>query len=865
MGTRQEYKTYTRGVRIQDTNISFGKGMSFTNAPLEEGFSKLLINYDFGENGNTLVPRKGFQTTSEGLFDYPAGADSLEYKEDNTFLKRSDMSIVAGNRITHGARDYYQVIVGQITNYNKDIELYTGNAWVLTLVRTISQGTGYSLIHWKPLNSPGVNYCYFKKPREGDSTIHNITVSDSAYIKRHIGCFAFNGDYYYFLTDGNLYHTKFNLETDTYEPEIVTPYKPYQIETQNSLYNMLLENPYDFENQQAGNILSLTGFMPYKQGTNEPVLNPQVGIAYDYKLYFNYPKENEEYYLKVKWVNLDSETIVTINRDESETFTAGPEPWSLENLVVNSSKKEKLNAQFIIYAVPAEGVKLEGKKTIPEEALADAVILHASFSYYPEESSVLNHKLTKYDLSCATGMTYWKNRIWVFGAKDVNTGKIDNTVLFASDTNRPDWFPYTANADIFDEDIVCLQPMLDDLLVFTNHNLHSIMLSVDGITWSKNHLQSNLHITQWDLNLIQIVKNMVFFKSGNYYYMVVPKLTSASGAGLAIAPVSKNITGFLNDFEANVVQIVDDLYNYSCSSRFGELSKIEFGLKLVHYYNYLDYEDVHNTYVFECEKAVKTSYSQKTQSYTVDKQTVYLNFELLYNTVSRTWRIYIYESQRVRQPLFMNATGKGKYAEIVNYKGNACIQLLEYANNSTRDLYIKHTTEQAEATAPFVLENWQLLDTGSLNQNSDLKKRFREYQLKINNLSSSSLTFYSNFLIDKGIRLCEVLYSYEELPDDDEEDFNSLIIQAQPLTGNYGQPIVVSSEEASVKRQISTEFTNLGSWTLSKSKFPGITDYKVRVPVSGKGYLPRMIIISYNKDPYELLSCATVYRQLNSR
>ena len=130
MGTRQEYKTYTRGVRIQDTNISFGKGMSFTNAPLEEGFSRLLINYDFGEDGNTLVPRKGFQTTSEGLFDYPAGTDTLEYKEDNTFLKRSDMSIVAGNRITHGSRDYYQVIVGQITNYNKDIELYTGNLFL---------------------------------------------------------------------------------------------------------------------------------------------------------------------------------------------------------------------------------------------------------------------------------------------------------------------------------------------------------------------------------------------------------------------------------------------------------------------------------------------------------------------------------------------------------------------------------------------------------------------------------------------------------------------------------------------------------------------------------------------------------------
>ena len=860
MGTKQAYKTYERGVRIQDTNISFGSGMSFTNAPLAEGLSKLLVNYDFGENGNTLIPRRGMQTTKEGLFDYPDPKESLAYSEINDFLEKEGMTIVAGNRMTKGAVEYYQIILGQITGYDGDYtKHYLGNAWALTLKHTIKQGIPYSLIHWSKLNSD-VTYCYFKKPREGDSSIHNMEVNDSKYVKRHIGCFAFNGDYYYFLSDGKLYHTKFDEETETYKPEVITPYKPYQSETQNSLYNMLLENPYTFENQQIAGVLSLTGFMP-QDANGVPVLNPQVGQSYTYKLYYTYPKEGQEYYLRIKWVNLDSTSVTTINRDESTVYTTGTTPWEIKDIQIASSNKQSLNAQVIVYAVAKEEAEFNDK-TLTDDSIAKAQILHASFTYNPEEKATLNNELRTYDLSYASGMTYWKNRLWIFGAKDRNSGRQDNTVLFASDINRPDWFPYSANTDIFDEEIICLQPMLDDLLVFTNHNLYSLVLTADGLSWTRSHLQANLHLTQWDLNLIQIVKNMVFFKSGNYYYMVVPKLTAASGAGLAIAPVSKNISLFLDNFEANVKQIVDDLYNYSCYTRFGDRSKIKFDLKLINYYNYLDYEDIHNTYVFECTKKEKTYYSQTTGRYTETATTVYLNFELLYNTVSRTWRIYILESQRVRQPLFMNATGKGRYAELVKYKGRACVQLLEYTNGQIQDLYIKQDGT-GKATATILLDNWQYLDTGSLDQNSDMKKRFREYQLKVNNLSAGALKFYSNFLIDKGIRLCEVLYSYTELPDNDDERFNSLVVEAQPLQGNYGPPVI--AEDPETKKSISYEFTTLGSWKLSKSKFPSSTDYKVRIPVSGKGYLPRIVIISYNTTPYELLSCATVYRQLYSR
>ena len=34
MGTKQAFKTYERGQRMQDTNVSFANGMSYTDAPL---------------------------------------------------------------------------------------------------------------------------------------------------------------------------------------------------------------------------------------------------------------------------------------------------------------------------------------------------------------------------------------------------------------------------------------------------------------------------------------------------------------------------------------------------------------------------------------------------------------------------------------------------------------------------------------------------------------------------------------------------------------------------------------------------------------------------------------------------------------
>lgn len=834
MGTKQAFKTYTRTTRIQDTNISFAKGMSYTSAPLSEGFFRLLVNYDFGNEDTTIIPRKGFITSGIGLIDYSGLA--LPFSED--------MVVLAGNKVTHNNVEYQQIIVGRVTD-STDQDLYIGDAWVLT-----SDG---KTLKYAALNDDflGLYKCYFRKPNLTEASIHGIALEESQYSLKHIGVFAFNGDYYYFTSDGKLRHTAFNGVKSQYEPEVVTPFEITQAEAQNSLYNMLLTDPYNFKCNAIGSTLSLTGFMPIDRIKQELVLYPKTAILYDYKLYYNYPAADPtHYYFHIEYTNGSDGIWYTLYQvDETEEFAPSDQPKVFHNLDFTQNDYIQLR----IYAVNNASAEWDKNGRLTLEALSNAVVLTTAIKFSAERSvdGTTNLGLKRYDLSKARGMAYWKNRLFVFGAFDRESNKTDSTILIASDPNRPDWFPYAANADIFDEEIISIQPMLDNLLVFTAHNLYSLTLSSDGLAWTKEHLQSNLNIKPWDLNLIQIVKNMVFFKSGNYYYMVVPKLTATSGTGLSIAPITKPIEDLVDNFLPNVKQIIDDLYNFSLYTRYRDRAQTTFDIQLVHYYNHLDYEDVHNTYVFKVVKRTKTGYNSSTNEYTYeDSKPLLLNFTLLYNTVNRTWRIYIIESEQVLHPLFVNATGKGTYVTLVNYEGRACIQLLEYIDTLNYDAYIRQGNNTIERASIF--KNWQYFDSGNMDQNSDMKKRFREYQFKINDRSSSVLEFYSGFFIDKLTRTYEMLYNEEEIPDTEDENVSTIVIDAIPMHANS-------------ESQDKALWTTLGSWRLGISQFPNVNIYKIRIPTSGKGYLPRTILISYNEKDYEVLSYATVYRQLYSR
>lgn len=108
--------------------------------------------------------------------------------------------------------------------------------------------------------------------------------------------------------------------------------------------------------------------------------------------------------------------------------------------------------------------------------------------------------------------------------------------------------------------------------------------------------------------------------------MIVPK--SGSNGGLSLATISKPLYYFFDNFKENVETVLYEVYDYRGL------------LTLMHYYNYLDFEDIHNVYVFQTDKAE------------------YINF-CIYNIVDRSWRTYVFGSQAIRTPYKADATQRG--------------------------------------------------------------------------------------------------------------------------------------------------------------------------------------------------------------
>lgn len=832
MATTQSFKTYERGTRVQTSNLKFGSGMYFTDAPLSEGYSRLLLNFDFNTDDITLVPRRGLQNV-RNITDIRISGGTHE-----TFEYTDGMFLCAANKVMHDSKEYEQYIVGR-PDYDENYKTYktTGDAWVITYPVVIDGEI--CAIAYK-LNADTNTKVFFRTPVVNNTSIHDLQVSKILpEAMAIVGTFAYNGDFYFFTEDSQLRHTSWSTEEDFsyYKAEVVEPYKPTANEAMGGLYNALRADMYDYVcNTNASYGFTPTGFLPYKNG--KLVLRPNINEAYDYRLTYDTNNTEESYYAAIEWTNGVDGVWHRIASQENALYVTNGEPFEFKNIKLDNTSAATLRVWLV--PVPEDE---EVQETYFNEAgqLTDSALLRGmqvsqtcNYISRAQDDATSNLDLAYYDLSRCKAMVYWKNRLFCIGAAIRDTDHYEHNVLIASEPNRPDWFAYPVNADTFDEEIIYAQPMLDNLLVFTHRNLYQLTLAQDGMSWTRQHLQSDLRLESWDLNLIKIVKNMVFFKSGNYYYMVVPKLTTSSGSGLSIAPVSNTIKQFFDKFSINVRNTIDDLYNFGCYQRYGARSLYRYSFELVHYYNYLDYEDMHNVYVLRTSKINQSDESETT---------VLLHYDLIYNTVSRTWRIYIVENNNVLLPTFANATGSGTFGMITTNG----INLYEYSDSSNKDYIYKDTL-------PKLFSNWQLLDTGNMEQNSEMKKRYREYQFRINNVDNKFLEYYTGFYIDREARTEEIAFEEVEVSDSENPELQDVLIDAHPLprgTESYSDATYY--------------YTRLGSWKLGVSRFPRINAYKVRIPTSGKGYLPRIKLLSYNSEPFELLGISTVYRQMYSR
>ena len=772
-----------------------------------------------------------------------------------------------------------------------------------------------------------------------DANGNGFTLNNSKAAKA-IGVFAWDNNYYNFNSHGELIRSRYQIDdpennlTRTYYAEALKPKSIKASEAVSAGFNMLSDAPYEFANEFAEGTVDLQGILLYDDKGNlitEPLINTPYTLRCFYTVAHNTRYKFKLSYREVNttdWIDIEEFEKFYKNETTPEDIKSFGFKSPIENAIirVQAFKWDKTPTASYATSVANAAITInldEIKKQFKESGLYSFVYDGSAWTYlgktvslssygisytditsgleagstlkitmeYKEEyqtdpekvtsmaikfatapsSTTANKELKNYDLSKATGMTYWKGRIWLYGLH------AEPNVLFASDVNEPTYFPYPNNVDIFDEPVLLCEPFMDNMLVFTRSKLYQLTLQTDG-SWTTKIIQNDLNFTEFDMNLVKPVKNMVFFKSGDYYYMVVPKTLSLQNE-LAIAPVSKNIEQFLDNFVNNVKELFNIVYEY------------EGDINLAAHYNYLNYEDVHNVYSFETEDGLL------------------LNLGLLYSTTSRHWRFYTVESQELYRPERQDATKScqyyaplhGVFRKLGVDTNCLGVQLLEADHTTIKDFYIPTGTvfvydvDTTDAPPNWDMEpdlddrasvgilgppgwfryawlpdnratearfkeqhkygNFTLLDCGYRNIITDYKKRCRELQFKFNNLEMRRVTFYTEFLLDGELRKWYYNYSIEHIIDPNDPKYGEIYIDRTPVEN-------VEIPSADILGESSRD---LNAWTLDASRFPEIAFWKARLKVSGKGYTPRFRLLSRCEESYELIGYSWVYRDMYSR
>ena len=829
--------SFKRGHRVQNIEETFSKGMSYTSAPLAEGYNRVLVNLDMQDSGNSVTPRLGLRADSYMYNGWPrVGSDEdnnlFEIVDAHAFDDRNLLSTIwytgqhnedkiVGKHVTEGTI-YCDTF--DYPGYGSQNHADTLDGSRLTHTAHLMSNFGAEIHGMRLLQKINVD-------------APTVTETSNTLGVRVVGTWAYNNNYYFYDDLGlccvYLYYPEDVYETPSSETakhykndpklDVHTPKVLTAKEAVTYGYNMLLANPYQFANTAGGNVLEFTGLLPYVNGElcMTPVQNQDIHFVATGTIPLN-----KQYKFVAEWSSMNNTSWNTI---KEWTVNTGADVTTLE-------------IAFDFAPPVAEAIIRISAYPVTENVAADISdsVLAVGFNFQKAGyNNTINSDKKQYSIHQASGICYWKNRIVAWGVPE------DDTILFMSDVNDPTYFPYPNNIETFTSAIQYCTPFGDDLLVFTVDALYIIALADDGASWTCKCLQRNLSIAAWDVHLVQTVKNMLFFKSGNYYYMVVPKSSSLTGE-LTIADVSKPMRGFFDNFKASVLEILNNTY-------MPEVEYTDFGI--AHYYNYLSKDSVHNVYMLVIPGIHKT-------------HDTYVNLDVIYDTVNRTWRVYTYGSSARLVPHNTSSTQDtmfvSKFQFGVDNKHTGVQHLvwsvkredLYLQNNDSRlvvdgDENIKPPANQKQS----IIGNRQLIDTGYREHASNFKKRYRELQFTINNISLSALQFYVSFLIDGALR--KSWYGYEIVQDTD------------PASTTYGvisvHRVLLPSASNTSGAPVTPSTTVLDDWVLDMSAFPDNGYWKCRTTVSGKGYVPRMLINSPNAKIFELLNISWVYRTLYSR
>lgn len=940
MAVSSTYKNQ-RGSRYLDDEMQFTGGMMYTDSPLDPPYLKTIVNFDYNDMTGSLRTRKGLKqlndyiladvesgitlsvnlTDEDTLLDPPAKEYTMDFDKPK-ILGAYDVIVThvsmtgaaemntkpdgSQQTINHYAlgRDFVTkcILIAQPVKASWRDPTYAGAVTIQALLENPESPGMFELATFGSFrypeefkNKPDRMYGIYRE--ESYSSVYNesgkyftinLDVTNALSTLQNELFFTGTqivggkedpmapewsviqvpvlGKISFFMNQG-----KFVLTTSK-----VLPLKVSAREAINNGYNMLLKEPFTDFPTTSNTVNSIDGIIPLNPVNNEVLLNMRVGQSVRFKLYYGY-SGTETVEVKWEWAPMEA------NTSAQQWYTMG-ESTAVAGGLIQIEFKPTLD-RFIVRATMTRGTS--------SDPVAVAILPVTGIVNNQTRST-----LKKYQMGTAKGITTWQSRLAVWGILGAEN------MIFISELNDPTYFPYPNNAHHFDSEVIRIVPYLEHLLVFTSERIYLLEQNPDGIGFKITVVQNRLSLVPEDSKFIQVIKNMVFFKSENYFYMVVPKATSLTGE-LTIAPISKAIHGLLDksgwgEGEGSpLAEIVRAVYapwfvekentvvigllpgesQWDPDAEYGprhlECSAKSAGLL----YNYVDGNVIRN--VFEVNISIydpTPTGDDGGPSYLEPTVYVFVN----YDTVTRAWTLYTTQGNGNEMlPMMQKSTGSAHLVNIFFSKaswghfviGSPHVQVLSFEDTLGRDTQ-SIVSEGFPIDSILLFNNIPFIDTGYRKHSESLKKRYREVQFKVLNLEERPLSFGTSFRVDGVLR--RTYQNYVSVQSGDtiiiEQDIHSdfmvelgsdyLLKQDPHTAGSFTHSATPAYLEPDV---IDPSWELLNTFELEASMLPRDTAVKIRFPVSGKGYSGKLLLRGFLESPFELLGISWVYRIMNGR
>ncbi len=450
-------------------------------------------------------------------------------------------------------------------------------------------------------------------------------------------------------------------------------------------------------------------------------------------------------------------------------------------------------------------------------------------AYHLADETTQKIQIKDYDLMTAKGMVEWGKQLVYWGVEDAEMS------LFISEMYDPTYVPFPHNAISFNERVLKAFPFAEGLFVITDQTMYMVEFGDTG-GFKFKPVQSNLQFKDSDYMAMYSVRHMVFFKDNDYYFMVVPNIKNDRGE-LQIAPINNPVTNLFDDFKFQIYKILSDTYALTAVMEGGRDTLLN--MKLADYYSYIEGSRVRNVYKIQFDN---------------NNKLFYLDTHLIYDTVTRAWHIEVVQTNKNRVELFQSvSTGYAEFLNIYTNDGKSYIQWLGIDETEVEDNFQLDNGEER------VIKNYQMLDTGKRDIDGYKKKRFRECIFEVNNVSNEDIYFNHSIIVDDDIRTDLFKYNVEHVTDPTVTNFGQIYVEKDFIDPDLIQGIDFTDPD------IIRGVTALDAWILSGSGFPERTLSKVHLNMTGKGYYPRLILMSRSSKLFEINSISWAYRDMNAR